>query len=751
MPLLRYEKGAFVPMPLHNERRNFDAFLCCPGPSLKKTHPASLRVPGARVVAVNTAYPYIRPDTWVGMDAPQCYDPLLWWEPFPKISGTVYINATCCDVPIRELNQVYFATGLHEPPWKMFDHLAEDSNFVWPDNGPNTFHLAIHLLAWMGVRNIYLVGCDFGGTSDYYDGRTLDTLCKNRNATLYRQIVNSLPILRIGAERVGMRLVSCTEGSPANQHLDYMTIQQAAKEAQKHVPPIIHTKVLDAGVANECQWTREKSQAQAGVVTGADSQMEWALPWWYENFKKHCGLPVVFADFGMSPKAKKWCADRGAVIDLTDGSGLAWFKKPRAILQSPFDTTVWIDIDCEVRGDILPIVEAAKTGVAVTEDLPTQFNSGLRKGNPYATGVVGASRGDGLITSWAQTIVLEQANFRGDQEAFNSYVGRVEKAGGKPGIVVMDPKYQWLRLQIAQDGHDNPDAVIVHWTGPAGKQHIMEQAVAITDGVLAAPPLSIISTVCGRLDLFKAHLDSLAADPMAKQCEYCVAIWGESKEHVAVLESHRDHFRGIKVAMLDHTDEVIWPLPVAYNDSLKMATSANALVVGSDVLIYKGLLAKAATPNPKTATIFGVMNTDGMAFVSPTRKVALPFCMAVATNELTGIGGWDCSYCGGYGYDDNDLAARLLISGVKFRWDFGRYCAHLAHERAGGDKRRERLETNKAIWQGKTAKATVAQLWPVIWDDEKTPSDVPADDGVERQEKLRMALLNVWPLGRAKA
>lgn len=193
------------------------------------------------------------------------------------------------------------------------------------------------------------------------------------------------------------------------------------------------------------------------VITGCDSSHEWMLQWWFEKYKKHNKYPVLFADFGMTDAAHRWCAAHGAVVKI-DANVKHWFKKPLAILASTHKSCVWVDIDCEIRGDIGRIADFVESGVAVTLDPHTPFCPNT---NPVASGVVGSKHGDVLIQEWADLCVSSTV-LRGDQEALNHII-----ANDRSRLKIMPPEWQWLRL----DG-DDPRAIIMHWTGQTGKSII---------------------------------------------------------------------------------------------------------------------------------------------------------------------------------------------------------------------------------------------------------------------------------------
>ena len=77
-----------------------------------------------------------------------------------------------------------------------------------------------------------------------------------------------------------------------------------------------------------CQWQKTTPTKEKGILVGCDSKQEWLLEWWYERYSAENQFPVTFADFGMSEKAKAWCARHGELIEVNiDTSFLKPIKK----------------------------------------------------------------------------------------------------------------------------------------------------------------------------------------------------------------------------------------------------------------------------------------------------------------------------------------------------------------------------------------------------------------------------------------
>ncbi len=226
-----------------------------------------------------------------------------------------------------------------------------------------------------------------------------------------------------------------------------------------------------------------------GVIVASDQTLEWILPWWLKCYQKHNSMPVAFIDLGLSFEKKKWCEERGVrirlpVVDFAEEvdpqiaqawekdfgcrfweSRNAWFKKPMACLKSPFQRTIWIDIDCEIRGPIHSLFDYASKpiGFAMAKDqldfsttYPT-YNSGVivfRQNHPY-------------LKEWANLCLAQNKRFRGDQEAFSQMIAERSEA-----IDELPPLYNWSRCL-----EERTDAVIQHWHGHHGKYVIQNSLI----------------------------------------------------------------------------------------------------------------------------------------------------------------------------------------------------------------------------------------------------------------------------------
>ncbi len=238
------------------------------------------------------------------------------------------------------------------------------------------------------------------------------------------------------------------------------------------------------------RWQSDRLSEKEGIVVGADLTQEWLLPWWWKHYSTCNSYPVAFVDFGMSEKMKAWCREHGELIPLLVADVFvaerheidpvlvgemegacgknfwpcrhAWFKKPLACLQSPFRTSIWIDLDCQVRGSISKLFDCCEGSLAIAVDSchPLSYNSG----------VMVFKHGLNVIETWADHAFERNHEFRGDQDLLSAIIDEQNVT-----ITEIPAIYNWSRCN-----QSNPEAVILHWHGPQGKSEITHQIMKMS-------------------------------------------------------------------------------------------------------------------------------------------------------------------------------------------------------------------------------------------------------------------------------
>jgi hypothetical protein len=238
--LFYIDKGKMIPFDLHREWNNSVAFIIGGGPSLKQINPKHLNGKNRIVMAQNNTYPFVRPDIWLGMDDPICYNRELFWEPFIKIMRAGYEKRYIIDddknkIPYHANYNQYFAS-LKKPkdPIEIFKNLKRKSNFVWHSN---TFAISLHLAMWMGCKSIFLFGCDFSTKKQaYYDGTTLDKRFLIWNNNLYANLDKYLRWFSHTSPKYGVTVYSCSKDSMINEYVKYIPYLEVIYNLEKDLP-----------------------------------------------------------------------------------------------------------------------------------------------------------------------------------------------------------------------------------------------------------------------------------------------------------------------------------------------------------------------------------------------------------------------------------------------------------------------------------------------------------------------------------
>jgi hypothetical protein len=234
---LWFFKDKWEVAPFANRIKDKDFYLVCGGPSLKEVPPESLRVPNALLVVMNNAYPYIRPDIWVGMDHPHCYPRQVLWEPFMKIMRGGYQHKTSEGRAIRDKFNLFFAdcSKFEDPHSEIFKPPTDSTVFIWKKN---VMTITMHILIWMGAKRINIVGCDLSGEhGDYHsDEVNLSKVNKTWNRKTYNEINKFLKKIVPMAKKNGVEINSCTPDSRINEYMNYIPLEAALKKTQESVP-----------------------------------------------------------------------------------------------------------------------------------------------------------------------------------------------------------------------------------------------------------------------------------------------------------------------------------------------------------------------------------------------------------------------------------------------------------------------------------------------------------------------------------
>ncbi len=242
-----------------------------------------------------------------------------------------------------------------------------------------------------------------------------------------------------------------------------------------------------------------------GIIAGCDRNQEWLLPWWWKHYSTHNSYPVLFIDFGLSEEGRAWCSERGECIRLPSiqrfilgkksvpsergnaweqhyGKKIwsrrrIWFQKPFALLLSPFPFSLWLDLDCQVQGNLEPLFNCLAFGIdiAVKRDIDAiqelhQKRGFIQPGEVnYDCGLIAFRKEAPILLHWAQEVKERNDQFVFDQQALSRAIARHQ-----PSLLELPPIYNWSAVNGA-----NPKALVVHFHGGFLKQTIQAQQVGV--------------------------------------------------------------------------------------------------------------------------------------------------------------------------------------------------------------------------------------------------------------------------------
>ena len=211
---------------LWNSQNGRTAFVVCNGPSFAGVNVGALCGPGRVVVGVNNVYPRLRPDIWVGMDRPDCYDQRLWYEAFPKV-----IRGGLQDEkwPVRQ--NLWFADCADNADfWQIKEALCIQ---FWNDS----FRAAIQFAMYLGCKHFYFIGVDLShAKGDYADGNYLTKKQRLSNTQLHEQCLAFMKVFVRKSDTYGITCECASASSKLAEIMPAIAVSKAIEKCEKSLP-----------------------------------------------------------------------------------------------------------------------------------------------------------------------------------------------------------------------------------------------------------------------------------------------------------------------------------------------------------------------------------------------------------------------------------------------------------------------------------------------------------------------------------
>ena len=233
-----------------------------------------------------------------------------------------------------------------------------------------------------------------------------------------------------------------------------------------------------------------ENSASQGVICGVDCSQFWLLSFFLDRYFQFNQYPITIFDFGLNQWQKSWIEAKFSLkaIECIDGwikdasevgfkekavweetHGLEfwshrekWFKKPFACIKSPYEQTVWLDLDCEVLGPINGLFEALQQH-SLALALDPKESKGLYP--IYNSGVIGFKKTAKVISLWAEKSLVLNDVFRGDQDLLSF-------------LIHQEAVYLHVVSEIYNCSYKSKNAekcMIMHWMGSSAKNLLREK------------------------------------------------------------------------------------------------------------------------------------------------------------------------------------------------------------------------------------------------------------------------------------
>ena len=189
----------------HKLHRPDRAVLYGCGPSLADADPIEK---GAVRFVQNHAFRKVDPHIWIGMDKPDDFGADLLAVPCRKVFRGNYSMEPLAGKLARDFGDVYFADVAEMPKSQIWFGRGPDIKFLWTKN---TMTVALHMILWMGFREIVFSGIDLGG--HYFDNRELTGAQKAKLDQLFNEEYSFLQWFAETAKANDVRLINRSKTS----------------------------------------------------------------------------------------------------------------------------------------------------------------------------------------------------------------------------------------------------------------------------------------------------------------------------------------------------------------------------------------------------------------------------------------------------------------------------------------------------------------------------------------------------------
>jgi len=258
--------------------RGSSAFLICSGPSANDLDLSLLQTPGILTMGINNSVRTFRPNMWTSVDEPESFIKSIWLDPtimkfvpYDYVESKLFDSTTwkmtelkvgqCPNVSYYRRNENFnskrflfedtFNWGNHTNLcqcgfWRPEPKKDEKKIVTCPKcnkrrfGSRSVFLPALRLLYFLGVRSVFLIGCDFrmnNKKSNYSFKQSRSNSSVVNNNSTYEMLSERMEELKPIFEAMGFQVFNCNPKSKLDI-FPIVSFEDAVSAATAHMPMV---------------------------------------------------------------------------------------------------------------------------------------------------------------------------------------------------------------------------------------------------------------------------------------------------------------------------------------------------------------------------------------------------------------------------------------------------------------------------------------------------------------------------------
>lgn len=231
----------------------------------------ALKSPGFISMAVNNSPKTFRPNLWTCVDDPTHFIRSIWMDskitkivPFCHAEKKLFDNEAwkMTDTKVGDCPNTFFLRRNEHFQEEQFLH--EDS-FNWGNHkdlggGRSVMLIAIRLLYYLGIRKVFLLGCDFNmdDNNKYHFDQDRTKQSQGGNNSTYKLLIERFSKLKPLFDSMGFQVFNCNQDSGLKV-FPFISFQKAIEIATKDMPKNITTE-RTAGLYDRADAEKKKEK-----------------------------------------------------------------------------------------------------------------------------------------------------------------------------------------------------------------------------------------------------------------------------------------------------------------------------------------------------------------------------------------------------------------------------------------------------------------------------------------------------------